>query len=178
MSKPVKMLIRKTLERRLDGVTSLAFVGFTGIDAKQNVALRRQLKDKDIHLTVVKNSIARQAFAEVGLEDASDLLDGPTALAYGSDSVVSVVRELLDLRKSVAPTLTVKAAFMEGEPFPSEAEVERLSKFPTREEAVAEVLGCALSAGANLASCLIGPAGSVASILKTIEEKQSEGEAA
>jgi len=177
MSKPVKKLIRDQLIKRFDGVTQLAVVSFTGVDANTTNAIRARLAEKDIRVTVVKNSVARQAFKETGIEQAGELLDGPCAVAYGSDSVVTVVRELLDIGKD-APNLAVKAAFMDGDMF-GQDRIEALSKFPTREEAVAQVLGCILSAGANLASCLIGPAGQIASILKTIEEKQGEsGEAA
>ena len=45
-------------------------------------------------------------------------------------------------------------------------------------EAIAKVAGTILAGGANLAGCLIGPASKIASILKTIEENQSDEEAA
>ena len=93
MSKPVKELVRKELINRFDGVSSLAVVGFSGISAVNTRKIRGQLREKEISMTVVKNSIARQAFKEVGLDSAVGLLDGPCAIAYGADSVVSVVRE-------------------------------------------------------------------------------------
>lgn len=170
MSKPIKQMIRKELARRFAGVGSVAIVGFSGIDADQTYAMRGRLEEKDISLTVVKNSLARQAFKEIGLESAVGLLDGPCAIAYGSDSVVSVVRELLDIRK-IAPTLEVKGAVLDGEIFSGEAEVKQLSNFPTRDEAIGQVVQCALSAGANISGCLLGPGGQIAGILKTIEEK-------
>jgi large subunit ribosomal protein L10 len=169
MSKPVKDLVRDELIKRFDGVTQLAVVGFTGVDATSTNEIRGRLREKDIRMTVVKNSLARQAFAAVGIEPAGGLLNGPCAVAYGADSVVTVVRELLDIQGG-EPNLTVKAAFMEGELF-QEDQIDALSKYPTRDEAVARVLQCVLSAGANLSACLIGPAGQLAGILKTIEEK-------
>lgn len=177
MSKPVKKMIREELVRRFAGVTQLAVVSFTGVDANTNNEIRARLGEKDIHVTVVKNALARQAFRELGIEEASELLDGPCAVAHGADSVVSVVRELLDLQKE-APNLRVKAAFMDGDLFRDDAEVKALSKYPTREEAIGQVLQCVLSPGADLAACLIGPGGQIAAILKSIEEKQGDGEAA
>ena len=172
MSKPVKKLLRDELIKRFDGLTQLAIVSFTGVDANTTNAIRARLAEKDIRVSVVKNSIARQAFKDVGIESAGELLDGPCAVAYGADSVVTVVRELLDIHKE-APNLTVKAAFMEGDLF-AEDRIQALSKFPTRDEAIGQVVQCVLSAGANLAGCLIGPAGQIAGILKSIEEKQGE----
>lgn len=175
MSKPVKQLIRKELASRFEGIQSIAICGLTGVDAIKTNEIRGRLRDKEIRLTMVKNSVARQAFKDVGLEIASDLLDGPCAVAYGGDSVVTVVRELLELKKE-APSLTVKAAVLEGDVFDSEDEVKRLSKFPTREEAIAEVLGAVLAPAMNLSACLVAPAADLAGILKKIEEDQGGGE--
>lgn len=178
MSKPVKQLIRKELASRFEGLNSLAICGLTGIDAVTTNAMRGRLREKEIRLTMVKNSVARQAFRDVGIEEAAELLDGPCAVAYGSDSIVSVVRELLDIKKESAPSLTVKAAVLEGDVFGDEEEVQRLSKFPTREEAIADVLGAVLAPASNLAACLVAPSGEIAGILKTIEENQGGGEEA
>lgn len=169
MSKPVKELLRKEITDRLAGVDSLAVVGFTGVDAVTTHQIRSRLLQKDIHLMVVKNSLARSAFREIKLEAAGDLLDGPCALAYGADSVVTIVRELLDIHRET-PKLVVKAAVLEGNPF-REDEIEALSKYPTRGEAIGQAVSCVLSSGANLAGCLIGPGGAIASLVKAIEEK-------
>jgi large subunit ribosomal protein L10 len=173
MSKPVKQMIRKQLAGRFNDVKSVAICGFTGLDADQTYMMRGRLAEKDINFMVVKNSLARQAFGDAGLGEATGLLDGPCAVAWGADSIVTVVRELLDIQKA-APPLTIKAAVLEGTVFETEDEVKRLSKFPTRDEAIGEVVGCILSAGANLAGCLIGPSSQIAGILKTIEEKGEE----
>jgi large subunit ribosomal protein L10 len=169
MSKPVKKLIQDELAKRMAGVNQLAVVGFTGVEASQANAIRARLHSKDIRMTVVKNALARQAFKAMGIEAAGELLQGPCAVAYGSDSVVSVVRELLAISKDT-PNLTVKAAYLEGAAFAAD-QIDTLSKYPTRPEAISQALGCILSAGANLAACLIAPGGQIASILKTIEEK-------
>ena len=175
MSKPVKKLIRDELIKRFAGVTQLAVVGFAGVDANTTNEIRDRLHEKDIRITVVKNALARQAFKEIGIEEAGQLLDGPCAVAFGADSVVTVVRELLDIRKG-APNLTVKAAFMDGEMFGAE-QIDALSKYPTRDEAISQALQCVLTPGANLAACLIGPASELAGILKTLEEKRDGEEA-
>lgn len=173
MSKPVKALVRKELINRFDGQTSLAVVGFTGLDAVENNRIRGRLLEKGMRLSVVKNVLARQAFKEIGLEEACQMLDGPCAVAYGGDSVVDLVRELLDIGKE-APTLTVKAALLDGEVYGRER-IADLSKFPTRDEAIATVVTCALSPARNIAGCLKGPASRIAGILKTIEEKGADG---
>ncbi len=174
MSKPVKEMIAKVYKDRFEGVDSLALVNLTGVDANRNTALRARLREKDIQVTVVKNSLAKKAFRDMGLETAAEALEGPCAVAYGADSVVTVVRELLEIRKETK-ALGVKAAVMEGNLF-DEARIEELSKYPTRDEAIADVVGAVLSAGANLAGALMGPGGGLAGCLKAIEDKQDDAE--
>lgn len=168
MSKPVKEMMRKVLTQRLEGVTSVAVVDLTGIDANTTNEIRSLLTEKSISLNVVRNSLARQAFKEVGLEAAVDLLAGPCALAWGGESIVSVVRELRDIGKKVS-NLTVKGALLDGDVFGADRMVE-LSNFPTREEAIGQVIGAAMAPAAQIASCLIAPGGAIAALLKTIEE--------
>ncbi len=177
MSKPIKELVKKELVKRLDGVSSLAVVGFTGIDAVTTGIIRNKLREKNIRLAVVKNAIARQAFKSLGLEGAETMLDGPCALAYGGDSVVTVVRELLEIGKKEAPKLTVKAALLDGDIFGTDR-IEALSKYPTRTEAIGRVASAILSPGSVLAGCLIGPSSKLAGILKAIEEKKKSEPAA
>ena len=172
MSKPIKDLIRKELVGRFEGVTSLAVVGFSGLDAISTHMVRGRLAEKNISMTVVKNSIARNAFKSVGLDSAAGVLEGPCAVAFGADSVVEVVRTLLDVAKD-APKLTVKAALMDGEVFGADR-IEELSKYPTREEAIGRAVSCILAGGSKLAGCLIGPGSKISSILKTIEEKAGD----
>ena len=176
MSKPVKALIREELIRRLEGVTSMAIVGLTGVDAVTVTDIRRRLSEKEIRLLVVKNSLARQAFKAGGLDVACDLLDGPCALAYGGDNVVSTVRELLDIQKEQASNLMVKAAVMDGEAFGTDR-IDALSKFPTHSEAIGIIVSCALAPGMKISACVLAPGSKIAALVKTIEESH-EGEAA
>ena len=168
MSKPVKTLLRKDLVGRLEGVQSLAVLSLAGVDGVATNRLRRQLRTGGVSVSVVKNSVARYALEQVGLSSACGLIDGPCALAWGGDNVVTVVRGLLEAGKEI-PTLIVKGAMLEGEVFSADR-IEELSKYPTREEAIATVAMLAKSAGARLAGCLIGPGSRLAGAIKSIEK--------
>ncbi len=181
MSKPVKQMVRRELARRFDGLESLAVVGFTGLDGQATTEVRTRLLEKNIALTVVKNSLARQAFKDVGLQAAAELLDGPSAVAYPKDpqdmDLVAMVRELLDIGKE-SPALTVKAALLEGADYVGDEKIKELSNYPTRQEAVARVVGCLLSPGANLGGAMLGPGRSLGGALKAKEQQEDESQAA
>ena len=55
-------------------------------------------------------------------------------------------------------------------------EVERLSKFPTREEAQAQAVQLILSPAQRLAGAILAPGSAVAALIKAIEEKLEAGE--
>lgn len=169
MSKRVKNLLRKEIVERLEGVKDLAVVGLIGIDAITTNKLRGQLREKGIHVVVVKNAMARQAFKELGMASAVGLLDGACALAYGGESLVDVVREVLDKGKTI-PKLAVKGAFLEGEVFGPER-VEELSKYPTRIEALGNLSRMITTPGAKVVGAVVGSGALLAGLLKTIEER-------
>ncbi len=175
MSKPVKKLMEREIGSRLDGVQDLAVVSVVGVDGVTNNNFRGELLEKGIKVMVVKNAMAKRAFAQVGLADAADLLEGPCALAFGGESVVAVVREFLDRKKEI-PALEVKGAYMEGEVFGPDRVVE-LSKYPTLSEALGNLSRAVTSPGSNLAGAVVGPGGIIASIVKTIEEKHADADA-
>ncbi len=59
MSKRVKDLLTKDFSSRLDGVDDALLVNVIGMDANKTVVLRRQLREKNIQLMVVRNSLAQ-----------------------------------------------------------------------------------------------------------------------
>jgi large subunit ribosomal protein L10 len=187
MSKPVKNLMTESYRRRFDGVDGLVVVDIRGIDANTNNALRSELAKQQIRITVVKNSLAAEALSDSPVASVEQLLTGPCAFAYGLEglSVVNVARQVLDQVKKV-DNLEVKGAVLEGEVF-SAGEVDRLSKFPTREEQLAKCLqiilspgqklaGAVESPGAELTGAIKGAAGQVAGLLAVIKDKLEKGE--
>jgi large subunit ribosomal protein L10 len=175
MSKPVKELIMADYQRRFADLGEALLVDIRGIDANQNNALRLDLARKSIRVTVIKNSLARKAFAGTGLEALGPALEGPSALAYGAESVVDVARALVDWAKKVEQ-LQLKAAVLDGELFEGEAGVQRLSKYPTRPEAQARAVQLLLVPGGNLVRAVTSPGANVAGIIKELTERLEKGQ--
>lgn len=175
MSKPVKEMITEIYRDKFSGIDGAIIVSIRGIGAIDNGNLRGQLAEKQMKLTVVKNTLARTAFSGTALENISDILEGPSAVVYGGESVVNVAREVIAIAKKMN-NLEVKGAILDGTVFQAK-EVDRLSKFPTRDEALAQTVTLFLSPARNLAGSIASPGAKIASILKTIEEKHEKGEA-
>lgn len=175
MSKPVKEMVVAQYERQFAGLEGAVLVDVRGIDANENNSLRNGLREKAIQVTVVKNSLARKAFAGTDLEAISPALEGPSALVFGGDSVVNVARELIGWAKKVKE-LDLKGAVLEGEYYEGEAGVKRLSDFPTKEEAQARVVQLVLTPAGNVVGAAKGPGGRLLGIVKEIQERLEKGE--
>ena len=175
MSKTVKQMILHDYAECFGGESDVAVISIRGIGANDNNVLRNSLRKKDIRVTVIRNALAKRQFADGPLEAISPLLSGPAALAYGGASVVEVARELVEMVK-LFPDLELKGAILDGEVFRGQAGVEALSKFPTREEAIAQTVQLVLSPAQNLVAGVMGPGRNLASLVKAIEEKLEKGE--
>ncbi len=177
MSKPIKNLIVESYKKRFESLGGAVLVDVRGVTSNQNNKFRHDLAQKQIKVTVVKNSLAKQAFKGTDLVPIGDLLEGSSAMVYpvGDDvTVVNVARELVALVKEI-PTITFKGAYMEGITFGAD-QLDALSKYPTKEEAQATVVQILLTPGKNLVGAVVSPGKKIASILKTVQEKLEAGE--
>ncbi len=175
MSKPIKELILADYKKRFDDVEAALVIDIRGMDANDNNALRLDLASKDIRVTIVKNSLARKAFAGTGLEAIIGSLQGPSALAYGAESVVDVARELVAWARKLEH-LELRAAVLDGELFEGQAGVARLSSFPTRAEALAEVVQLVLWPAGEVVAAVTGPVQHVVGVVNSIIDKLERGE--
>jgi len=174
MSKPVKNLIRKFYEEQFGELDGAVLINICGIESNTNNELRTALAEKAIRVTIVKNTLAKAAFTGTQIEPIKDMFDGPTAMVYGGESVVDVARELVEQAKTINE-LEFKGAVMEGQIF-GPTEIERLSKFPTKDEAQAQVIQVVLGPAGSLISTFTGAGSAICSILSAIEDKLENGE--
>ncbi len=167
MSKRVKQLLTQDLSNRLDGVSEALLVNVVGLDANKSVVLRKQLREKNMHLMVVRNSLARRATEGTPLAPALVGAEGTLALMWGGDDIVSLAKEAVKLQKDTEfKAFETRGGVMEGEALTS-AQVQEISKWPSREEQLSILSGQILSPGGRLAGCLIGPGGAVASQIES-----------
>ena len=86
-----------------------------------------------------------------------------------------MAREIVKLIEKI-PEVELKGAILDGQLFEGKAGVTALSKFPTKEEAQAQVVTLIVSPGKKLLAQLQGPGSTVAGIIKSIEEKLEKSE--
>jgi large subunit ribosomal protein L10 len=174
MAKYVKDLMVKELSQRLSGVNDSLLVNVVGLSANQSVVLRKQLREKNITLLVVRNSLAKRATEGTPLSAAFDGAEGTLAVVFGGEDFISLVKEINRLDQSREyEAFAARGGVMDGERLTAE-KVKEISKWPNRLEQLSILSGQILSAGANLSAALLGPGGALASQIK----KKGEGEEA
>jgi large subunit ribosomal protein L10 len=177
MSKRVKSLIERDLGNRFKDIDSVAVISPRGIGAIKNNQIRRKLREQGMRMTVVKNTLAKRATAGGKIKQLENLLDGPSAVIYGTGSMSAIARLLVEEKKN-DEKLELRGIFFDGEVYVGEKGVLQVSKMPTRKEAIGQLVALIVSPGKNLAGAIKSPGSKLASILKTIEEKAPKEAAA
>ena len=173
MSKYVKDLITKDLRNRLAGVEDALLVDVIGLENNKNVVLRQRLRQKNIHLLVVKNSLARRATEGTRLAPAFETAEGTMALVWGGEDIIALAKEVVRIAQDKEfERFVPKGGVIDGQPLAAE-QVKAVSKWPTRQEQLSILVGQVLSPGASLSSQLLGAGAKLASQIK---KKSEEGE--
>ncbi|MSR44171.1 MAG: 50S ribosomal protein L10 [Phycisphaerales bacterium] len=175
MSKPIKNMIVGEYKQRFAGVEGAILIEIRGMPAKSNTALRAQLRASNVRVTVVKNTLAKRAFAGTPLAPLASGLKGSRAIVYGNTSVVTIARQLVKSAKE-NDQLALMGACLDGAWFEGSDGVKRLSKFPTREEAQSQLITLVLSPARKTVSAVKGPGGRLLGIVKEIQTRLEKGE--
>jgi large subunit ribosomal protein L10 len=171
MSKLVKELITDQLKRELDGVQELLLVDVIGLTANRTAAVRKQLREKNMKLLVVKNSLARKATEGTTLAPAFEGSQGTLAMVWGGSDIVALAKEVVRIAgEKDYDKFLARGGVMGGTALKAE-EIALVSKWPTREEQLSILLGQILAPGALLASQLTSVGGALASQI----EQKAEG---
>lgn len=171
MSKKIKQLEMDSLKQTFQQVRDLVVLSVTGLDCQADHRFRQELRKKKVRLQVVKNSLARRVFDDLGIKLGS--WQGPTVISWGGDSIADLSKAIDEGMKKY-PKVTVKTAVAEG----LECTFKTALAMPTRTEAIGQILSLILGPGAQIAGQIIGPAAQIAGQVQTISEKKPEEEAA
>jgi len=100
--------------------------------------LRKQAREAGVDMRVVRNTLARRAFAETSFECLTEEFTGPTLIAFSMEHPGAAARLFKEFAKG-EKAFEVKAMAYEGEFIPA-TDIDRLASLPTYDEAIAQLM--------------------------------------
>jgi large subunit ribosomal protein L10 len=144
---------------------------YRGLTVKQLQELRRSLRG-NADYAVVKNTLAKLAATEAGIDGFDDLLTGPTAIAFINGDVVEAAKGLRDFAKA-HPTLVIKGGVLDGKALDAK-EVAQLADLESREVLLGKLAGAMLASLSQAVYLLNAPIAQAARLVGALEAKRAE----
>lgn len=145
----------------LRSATSVVVVDYLGLTVEEVTELRKQLRDSNTKMQVVKNTILRRAAVEAGIEGLEEVFVGPSAIVYSVDEVVAPAKIVAEFAEK-ADKLSIKGGLIEGK-VSSADEINALAKLPDRDGLLSMLL-----------SVLQAPVRNTALAIKAVAEAKEE----
>src|SRR5579884_1027476 len=93
MSKVIKQMQMDVLKNTFQEVRDMVLLNVVGLDAVTENKMRLDLRKKGIRLQMVKNSLARRVFTDLGLQINTGW-EGSTTVAWGGSSIANLSQEI------------------------------------------------------------------------------------
>ena len=148
------------LTSALKGATTYVFVATRGLTVAQDTEMRAELRKAGVKFEVIKNTVLRRVFADLGFEGLDEVFKGPTAVGY-SDDIIAPAKVLAKYAEDIEP-MEIKGGIIDGK-VASVNEVIALSKVPDPATLQTQV-----------AYSLLFPFTKLAMLVKAVAEKKQE----
>ncbi len=177
---PLKLEDKKALVAEMAEVAgkahSVVAAEYRGLTVAQMTELRAKARSAGVYLRVVKNTLARRALAGTSFEPIGPSLKGPLVLAFSRDDPGAAARVVKDFCKA-NDKLVATLVSLGGQVLPGK-DLEKVASLPTREQALAMLLGVLKAPIEKLVRTLAEPQAKLARTLAAVRDsKQAAGAA-
>ena len=137
MARPEKTQAVDEIKTRFEESTAALLTEYRGLSVSDIAELRGALREADADYKVLKNTLARIAAREVGMEDLVGMLEGPTAIAFCRGDAVAAAKALDDAAKRF-PVLVIKGGVLRGKTIDAD-QTKALAGLEPREVQLAKI---------------------------------------
>jgi large subunit ribosomal protein L10 len=145
--KKVGLIVKEVSQARIKNSfkdsNAVFVIKYSGLSSPDMSGLRQTLKTSKANLFVVKNSVARRALSESGLESLVKSIDGPCGIVFAKDEPVSASKALCDFVKD-HEKLVLEGGYLQDRVLVKK-DIEALAKLPSKDVLRHQVV-CALNA--------------------------------
>ncbi len=176
MSKYIKEIMMDQYRADLGDERSVLILDLHGLDAISEWELRRQLREKNIQVRTVKNTLARKVFEDLDMAGLSQYLTGPSVMVWGGEGVAELAKEISKQAKD-REKLEIKGGAVEGSVIGPEA-IEDLTKLPSREELIGQAVGLVLGPAQQVLGLINSPGSMIVGQLEELHKRLGGGDEA
>lgn len=148
----------------------LVGLDLSGLTVGELTRLRREARRADVYLKVVKNTLLRRAVEGTAFECVRDAAKGPLMVAFSRNEPGAAARMVRDFRKA-NPKVEIRLVAVAGRLLRPE-DLDGVAKLPTREEALAQLLGVLQAPIAKLVRTLAAPHAKLVRTLAAVRDNK------
>jgi large subunit ribosomal protein L10 len=174
MARPEKVEAVKDIAARFKASDTALLTEYRGLRVSEIAEVRHALRETGAEYKVLKNTLARIAVREVGLEELAESLQGPTAIAFISGDAAAAAKALDEAAKKY-PVLEIKGGVLSGRIIDA-LQAKELAKLEPRDVILAKVamlVNAPAQQTVNVLSALLRNFGSM---LAQVVTKKESGE--
>lgn len=132
-----KQAVVSDIVDKLNRSQTVVFYDYRGLSVAQVTDLRNKLREAGVEYRVLKNTMVSRAAKEVGITGLDEVLNGPSALAFGYDDPAAPAKILSDFAKA-AKISEIKGGIFEKQAI-SLDRVKALAALPSKEQLLTQV---------------------------------------
>jgi len=171
MARAVKEATVSELTERFQNSSGAVLTEYRGLTVAQVKELRQAL-GQDATFSVVNDTLTKIAAKDAGIAaDFSELLVGPSAIAFVGGDVVQAAKGLREFSRA-NPFLVIKGGVLEGKTL-TPSEIAKLADLEPRDVLLAKLAGAMKASMAGAAATFAALPSQMARLLAALEEKKS-----
>lgn len=155
-----KVLKVAEIKEKIAAANSFVLIDYKGLTVAEDTKLRNSFRQNGVTYHVYKNRLMKIALNELGYNQFDEALNGPTAIALGSNDIAAPAKVALEKSREFKK-MAVKCGLVDGSFLDAEG-CKVLATLPSREGLISQILGL-----------LQAPVASFARVLNAIAEKRA-----
>ena len=159
------------MKEELINSSSIVVAHYSGLSVSETDDLRKEMRNNGAKFRITKNSLTKLALAETQFKDIADLLIGPTAIAYSSDSVAPA-KVAVNFEKKYKNFKIIGGGY-DGEKIDKE-KINFLATLPSLEELKGQIIGLIMAPAQKIASIVKEPGGQLARLMSSRNKQLEE----
>ncbi len=175
MEKSAKAAIIDALRVKADTAQIMVVTDFKGLKVEEMTDLRVKLREQNVELQVVKNTLARIAFADGAFKPLGEMLKENCAIVFGNDDPVVAAKVVTEYAKG-NKKFTIRYASLQGSIL-DEKGLAALSKLPGKPELLSSALGTMRAVPQNFVGLLANVPRSFLNVLTAIKDEKEKAAA-